>query len=131
MVRGRSGILSSLSRTFSSLGNPVYRFYYGGLMGQRAAMNMQMVARSLLVYRLTGSAAILGVISLAHALPMLLLSLFGGVIADRIQKKHILLVGQASSAVISLGVALALTLGYLSSEYAGSWWILAAAALLQ
>ncbi|MFH1639174.1 MAG: MFS transporter [Chloroflexota bacterium] len=131
MVKGKSGIITSLSRTFSSLGNPVYRLYYGGLMGQRAAMNMQMVARSLLVYRVTGSAAILGLMSLAHALPMLCLSLFGGVIADRIQKKHILLVGQGTSAVISLGIALSLTLGYLSSEHAGSWWILAVAGLLQ
>lgn len=131
MVRSGSGISTSLSGTFSSLRDPVYRLYYGGLMGQRAAMNMQVVARSLLIYRLTGSAAILGVMSLAHALPMILLSLFGGVIADRIQKKHILLVGQVSSAVISLSIALSLTSGYLSSEHAGSWWILAVAALLQ
>jgi len=118
-------------RTFDSLKNPVYRLYYGGLLGQMAAMNMQLVARSLLVYRLTGSAAILGGIALAHALPMLFLSLFGGVIADRIQKKHVLLVGQASSAVVALGVALCLTLGYLSVEHAGSWWILIVASVCQ
>ena len=118
-------------RTFSSFKNPVYRLYFGGLLFQMFPMNMQMMARSLLVYRLTGSAAILGATSFAHAVPLLLLSLFGGVIADRVQKKNVMLVGQASSALVSLGIALALTLGYLSVDRAGSWWILVAASVLQ
>ncbi|MBA7637305.1 Enterobactin exporter EntS [subsurface metagenome] len=96
-----------------------------------AAMNMQMMARSLLIYRLTGSAAILGAISFAHAVPTLSLSLFGGVIADRVQKKYVMLIGQTGSAVVALGTALALTLGYLSAERAGSWWILVVASVLQ
>ena len=100
-------------------------------MGQRAAMNMQMMARSLLIYRLTGSATILGAMALANALPRLFLSLFGGIIADRVQKKYVLLIGQASSAAVSLGVALTLTLGYLSPERSGSWWVLVAASVLQ
>ena len=128
---GRGGISLRNLRTFSSLKNPVYRLYYGGILGQRASMNMQMIARSRLVYRLTGSAAILGIMSLFHALPMLLLALFGGIIADRVQKKYVLLAGMACSAVVSLGVALALNLGYLSTDRAGSWWILAVASLLQ
>jgi len=128
---GMGGFSLRNLRTFSSLKNPVYRLYYAGILGQRASMNMQMVARSLLVYRITGSAVILGVMSLAHAIPMLFLSLIGGVIADRVQKKYVLIAGLVSSAVVSLGIALALTLGYLSVERAGSWWILAAAALLQ
>ncbi|MFC2006188.1 MFS transporter, partial [Chloroflexota bacterium] len=127
----RSRISLVNMRTFSSLKNPVFRLYYGAMLGQMASMNMQMLARSLLIYRLTGSAAILGGLSLAHALPMLCLSLFGGAIADRVQKKYVLLIGQASSAVISLGIALALTLGYLSAERTGSWWILVVASALQ
>lgn len=118
-------------KTFSSLKNPVFRLYYGGLIGQMSGMNMQMIARSLLVYRLTGSAAILGSMSLASALPMLLLSLFGGVIADRVQKKYILIIGQASSALVSLGVALTLSFSYLSADKEGSWWILILASVCQ
>jgi MFS family permease len=127
---GRGFSLRNL-RTFSSLKNPVYRLYFSGIMGQRAAMNMQMIARSLLVYRLTDSATILGLMSLFHALPVLVFSIFGGVIADRIQKKYVLLAGLAGSAVLSLGVALALTTGYLSAENEGSWWVLAVASLVQ
>ena len=74
-------------RTFSSFKNPVYRLYYGGMMGQMAAMNMQNLARSLLIYRLTNSAAILGIMSFANAIPMLIFSLCppcrpGGIGAD-------------------------------------------------
>lgn len=118
-------------RTFSSLTSPVFRLYYGAMLGQMAAQNMQMMARSLLIYRLTGSAALLGVMSLANALPMLFLSLYGGVIADRVQKKYVILVGELGSAVVALSIALTLTLGYLSDERAGSWWILIVASLAQ
>ena len=129
----RGGWRSSLMnlKTFGSLKNPVYRMYFGALLGQMAAMNMQMLARSLLIYRITGSAAILGSMAVANAVPMLLLSLFGGVIADRVQKKYVVLIGHLSSAVVSLGIALALTTGYLSIEHAGSWWVLIAASAFQ
>ena len=118
-------------KTFRSLKNPVYRLYFTGIMGQRAAMNMQMIARSYLIYELTGSAAILGVLSICNALPILLFSVFGGVIADRIHKKYVLGIGLAGSAVISLAVALFLSTGYISADNEGSWWILALSAVLQ
>ena len=127
---GRGG--GSLGKhIFRSLKNPVYRLYFGGLVGQFAAMNMQMVTRGFLVYHLTGSAVILGGLTLAATIPMLLLSLFGGVIADRVQKKYVMLIGQASSAVVALGVGVTLTLGYMSPEHPGSWWILIVAGVLQ
>lgn len=118
-------------RTFDSLKNPVYRLYYGGMLGQMAAMNMQLVTQSLLIYRLTGSTTILGTLALAHAVPLTVLSLFGGVLADRLEKKNILLTGQSVSALIALTVALALASGYLSAERTGSWWILIVAAAVQ
>lgn len=118
-------------RTFTALKNPVYRIFYGGLICNMAPQNMQMLVRSLLIYQLTGSAAILGLMSLANSLPMLFLSLWGGVMADRVQKKNIIIAGQAASAIVSLGVALSLTLGYLSAEREGSWWILMVASVLQ
>ncbi len=65
-------------------------------------MNMQMMARALLVYRLTGSMASLGAMALANALPMLFLSMFGGVIADRFHKKYVLIIGQSFSTMIEV-----------------------------
>jgi MFS family permease len=117
--------------TFSSFKNPTYRIYFGGMIGQMAAMNMQNLARSLLIYLLTNSPAILGIMSFANAVPMLIFSLYGGVIADRVQKKYVLLIGQAVSAVVSLVVAIALHIGYLSSENPESWWVLIATSIVQ
>ena len=94
-------------------------------------MNMQLMARALLIYRLTGSPALLGAMALANALPMMLLSLLGGVIADRLQKKYVLFVGQVCSALVSVGVAFSLLTGFLSAENEGSWWVLIAASVVQ
>lgn len=118
-------------RTFSSFGNRIYRVYFGGLLGQIAAMNMQQVVGSLLIYRITNSAAILGAMSFAGAIPMLICSFFGGVIADRFNKKRIMIFGQSAFAVTSLMVAVALSTGYLSNEHTGSWWILVVSSALQ
>jgi MFS family permease len=96
-----------------------------------AAMNMQMFARMWLMKQLTESPLIVGATAFAHAIPMLCLSLFGGVIADRLQKKYVMLIGQAASAIIVLGVAITLSLGYLSPDVAGSWWILVVASVFQ
>ena len=117
-------------KTFSSLKYPAFRLYYGALLAQRAAFNMHMITRTYLVYDLTGSTAIIGLMAIAHAIPMVLTSLLGGAIADRVQKKHVMLVGQTNSAIVSLCIAIALTTGYLSQGNAGSWWILIAAAVL-
>jgi MFS family permease len=129
--QSRNRFISGGRRVFNSLQNPGYRLYFLGMLGQFASMNMQMITSSLLLYRLTGSAALLGTISLMFAIPMLCVSLFGGAIADRVPKKQIIVLGLIGSAIISFGVALALATGYLSRENAGSWWILMASSLLQ
>ena len=124
--------LASLrDRTFSSFRSRAYRIYFGGLLGQMAAMSMQQVVGSLLIYSLTDSSVILGAMSFANALPMIACSLFGGVIADRVEKKWVMLGGQAVFALVSVGIAVALTTGYLSAEHAGSWRLLVVSSALQ
>ena len=118
-------------KTFSSFKNPWYRLYYAGMLGQMISMNMQMMTRSLLVYRMTQSAAVLGAMSLFAAIPMLCLSLFGGVIADRVQKKYVMIIGQALSAMVSLGVAISLTLDLVGIDKPDSWWVLGIASVAQ
>ena len=63
-------------KTFSSFKNPVYRLYYGGMLGQMASMNMQGIVGGLLLKSLTvspelpnGSPALMGLMSLANAIP--------------------------------------------------------------
>jgi len=118
-------------KTLDSFRNPVYRLYYAAMAGHWSSMSMQMVARSLLIYRITGSGAILGIMALGQAIPTILLSLLGGAIADRVQKKYVIIAGQVGSALVTLGIALALTLGYLGPDRPGSWWLLIVSAVLQ
>jgi MFS family permease len=118
-------------KTFRSLRNPVFRLYFTGMVGQWVSMNMQIVARSLLIYRISDSGTILGLASLANAIPMIMISLWGGAIADRLQKKSILFFSMAASMFISFGVAASLTTGILSADREGSWWILIVTAAIQ
>jgi MFS family permease len=120
-----------LSKTFVSFKNPVYRLYYMSMVGHWSSMNMQMMARNLLVYRISDSGAILGLLALANAIPMILLTLPGGVMADRIQKKSIIQAGQLISILVSLGTTLILLFGYLSPENPESWWVLIVSGALQ
>ena len=104
-------------RTFESLNDREFRWFYLALLGQMGAMNMQMLARGYLAFELTGSFAALGLIGLANAIPMLALSLYGGVIADRFPKKRVLQAGQAVSALIALCVGLLLVADLLTFPY--------------
>ncbi len=128
---GSGGPIRIGKHTFRSFKNPVFRLFFGAQMGQMAAMNMQMMARVLLVKHLTESPALAGLVTVAYMLPMLFLSVFGGVIAERLQKKYVIAIGQASTAVFALVVAFALITGYLSKDVVGSWWILAVASAFQ
>jgi len=130
-VTGEGGIAGYGRRVFSSFKNPVYRLYYYSLVGHWAPMQMQMVTRTLLIYRITGSGAIIGLMALAGAIPMLVLSLYGGALADRVEKRKILIISQVASAVVTLGVALALSFNILSRDVPGSWWILIASSAMQ
>jgi len=92
-------------RTFDSLRQRDYRWFFIAMLGQMAAMNMQMLVRGYLVFELTGSFAALGIIGLVSAIPMVLLSLIGGVIADRAPRKLVLQVGQVANVLLALAVA--------------------------
>ncbi len=127
----REGLSGYGKRVFSSFRNPIYRLYYYSLIGHWGPMQMQMVTRTLLIYRITGSGALLGLMALAGAMPMLILSLYGGTLADRVEKRQILIISQAASAVITIGVALALSFNFLSRDVPGSWWILIVSSVLQ
>ncbi|MDD5338860.1 MAG: MFS transporter [Dehalococcoidales bacterium] len=130
--RYSGGVLSfSLAKTFVSFKNPIYRLYYFSMVGHWSSLNMMNLARSLLVYRITGSGAILGILALANAIPMILLTLPGGVAADRFQKKNIIQVCQILSILISLAITIVLLTGYLGPEHPDSWWVLVVSGALQ
>src|SRR5205814_517532 len=86
---------------------------------------MQSVAESWLVYRLTGSSAMLGVAAFASQAPVLLFATIGGAVADRIDRHRIIVITQTVSMILPLTLA-ALTL----TGYVRVWHVLTLAACL-
>ena len=66
---------------------------------------MQQVAEAWLVYRLTGSAALLGLAGFASQIPVLFLATLGGTAADRFNRRHILIATQTSAMILPLILA--------------------------
>ncbi len=95
-------------RTFQSLRVPAFRWYLLASLGSFGAMNMQMLVNGYLVFTLTGSFAALGTVALARAVPGMALTVFGGVVADRMPKKRVIQIGQTASALLAFGIGLLL-----------------------
>jgi MFS family permease len=104
---------SSWRHTFSSLGNRDFRLLWFGTLFMMGGFQMGMIAQSFLVYEITDSAKILGFVSAGWAVPMLTLTLFGGALADRLERKPIIQAGQAVSAIVAIAVAVAISTGVL------------------
>ncbi|MEE8369410.1 MAG: MFS transporter [Dehalococcoidia bacterium] len=99
------------ARTFSSLRIPGYRFMYISMMASFMGMMMQQIARGWLTWELTGSAGSIGIVSSSFGLPMLLFSLFGGVVADRLEKRNVIVIAQGLTGVLAAVVAVLVLTG--------------------
>jgi len=109
-------VKASARRTFSSLSNPNYRKYFFGQTTSLVGTWMQMTAQSWLVFTLTHSATDIGFVVALQTLPVLLLGPYGGVVADRVDKRRLMIVLQAAmglqAAVLSV-LALTHVVSYL------------------
>jgi MFS family permease len=92
--------------TFAALSVPNYRRYFAGQAVSLIGTWMQMTAQAWLVLSLTHSSAMLGLIVALQTLPVLLLAPYGGVIADRIDKRRLMIVLQSAMGLqaLALGV---------------------------
>jgi MFS family permease len=100
--------------TFAALENKEYRrLWIGGLISF-LAVQMEFISRGWLAFRLTGSNAGLGAVYLGFGVPMLLLTPWGGVAADRLPKRAVLMGCQLTLAASSLTVAMAEIFGFMS-----------------
>ncbi|MGC2486067.1 MAG: MFS transporter [Acidimicrobiales bacterium] len=86
---------ASAQRTFSSLSNPNYRKYFYGQGTSLIGTWMQTTAQTWLVFTLTHSATRIGIVVALQTLPVLLLGPYGGVIADRVDKRRLMMFLQA------------------------------------
>ena len=101
-----------------------YRRYFTGTVVAQTGTWMQTVTQSWLVLELTGSPFKLGLISTLQSGPILLLSIFTGVLADRVTRRTLLFVTQTAQA------CLAVTLGFLAWSGQARYWHVAVVAVL-
>lgn len=111
-------------RTFSSLGSRNLRLYFSGLAISQVGSWIQLVSLPWLVLHLTHDGAMLGITYALQFLPILLLGAWAGVVADRYDKRRLLLL------TTSLLGAIALALGVLTLLHRVELWTIAVLALL-
>ena len=94
-----------------------YRLFFGGQSVSLVGTWITRIATSWLIYRLTGSVLLLGVVGFCGQIPTLLLAPFAGVIVDRNDRHRILVWTQVFSAVQSLALAVMVFSGHVSVVY--------------
>ncbi|MCD6599854.1 MAG: MFS transporter [Dehalococcoidia bacterium] len=111
-------------KTFSSLQVRDYRWYWASNVSGFFGFQMQLVARGWLIYNMTDSALLLGIVTAAWALPTLIIGPFGGVIADRVEKRNLILLNQTMTVLISLAITILIVIDAIQV-----WHLLAASIL--
>lgn len=105
-----------MMKIFSSLRYRNFRLFWFGQMISLCGTWMQSVAQSWLVLELTNSAFLLGMVNAIAGLPILLFSLIGGVVADHLNKRNLIVLTQ------NLSMILAFALGVLASLHLVKFW---------
>ncbi|MHB1958594.1 MAG: MFS transporter [Acidobacteriaceae bacterium] len=100
---------SGISLAWRALRHRNFRLFFGGQSISLIGTWMTRIATAWLVYRLTGSAWLLGIVGFAGQIPTFLLAPFAGVWVDRLNRRHVLVVTQTLAMAQSLALA-ALTL---------------------
>jgi MFS family permease len=95
-------VLALGRETFASLANRNYRRYFTGQAISLIGTWMQSVAQSWLVLQMTGSGTALGLVVALQTLPVLLLGPYGGVVADRVDKRRLMIALQSMMGVLAL-----------------------------
>jgi MFS family permease len=97
---------SAVDRTFRSLRSRNYRLYFFGQIISLTGTWMQSVGQAWLVLELTGSGVALGIVTALQFLPILLAGAWGGVVADRVDKRKVIIATQTAAAVLALALGL-------------------------
>ncbi|MDA1062494.1 MAG: MFS transporter, partial [Chloroflexi bacterium] len=102
------------SRTFVAFQYPKYRLLWLSMAVGMTGMQMQMIAQGLLAYELAGTFTAVGVLAMAWGIPQFFFALPGGALADRMDKRRILLTTQAAVCVQALALAVMITTDVIS-----------------
>ena len=96
---------SRVPAIFRALKHRNYRYFFAGQLLSLIGTWMQTVAQSWLVYRLTGSTVLLGLVAFSSQIPVFLLAPVGGAIADRFDRRRILQITQSAAMVLAATLA--------------------------
>jgi MFS family permease len=99
---------------FASLRNRNFRLYAIGSLIATTALQMRQLAQNYLVYQLTDEATAIGYVSLALGVAVLFCSLAGGVAADRLPKRNLLIAGRLSIGCFALFIGVMVTTGHIA-----------------
>lgn len=110
---------------FRALRHRNFQLFFGGQLISLIGTWMQNVAQSWLVYRMTGSPLLLGIVGFAGQIPVFIFAPLGGLIADRRRRQHIVIATQTISMLLAFVLA-GLTLAHLITV----WEIIVLAVLL-
>jgi MFS family permease len=94
-----------MQKTFASLNYYNYRLWFIGQILSLIGTWMQSTAQGYLVYSLTNSAAYLGYIGFASGIPSIIFTLYGGLIADRLPRRKLLIITQSFMMVLAFILA--------------------------
>jgi MFS family permease len=97
--------------TFRSMSVRNYRLYFAGQLISTTGTWMQSIAQAWLVLQITGSGVALGVTVALQFTPVLLVGAWGGLVADRVDKRRLLVGTQAAAGVLALVLAAVTVLG--------------------
>jgi MFS family permease len=111
-------------KTFAALRHRNFRLFFAGQLISLIGTWMQNTAQGWLVYELTHSKVLLGVVAAAGSAPMMLFSIWGGSVADRHSKRQIVLCTQTAMMLLAFVFA-----GLVGSRHIRPWEILVLAAL--
>ena len=92
-------------KTFQALQHRNFRLYIFGQLISLAGTWMQIVAQGWLVYQLSGSEAMLGIVGFASALPALIVTPWAGVVVDRVRKRDLIVLTQVGAMLLALVLA--------------------------
>jgi MFS family permease len=98
-------------RRFSALHNRNFALLWSGQIVSNSGSWMQIVAQGWLVYQITNSPFALGAVSMARAVPMIVLPFFGGTVADRVARLRLLKVTQTLSFLVALPLGFLVAFG--------------------
>lgn len=113
---GGKGILGLqfITQTFDALSVPAFRDMWFSMLVSFGGLQIAIISRGYLAYDLSGSAGILGLVGVAMGLPMLFFSPVAGVLADRLDKRRLLISTQLFMFVISALLALLIHTGLIA-----------------